>query len=92
MNQVEVNVIQTQAVKASLECSAYVAQALGGIPDFGSDKQFFSGNAASGDSPAYTFFVFVNRSSVNQTLAVLHGADHSILCFVISGSFIYTQS
>ena len=32
------------------ECSVYVAQALGGIPDFGSDKQvLFSGNAAFGD-------------------------------------------
>ena len=92
MNQVEINVIQTQAVKASLKCSVYVTQTLGGIPDLCGDEKFFSGNAASGDSSAYAFFVFVNGSSINQAIAVLHGADHGIFCFVIFGGFIYTQS
>ena len=91
VDQIKIYIIQFQAIQTALEGSADIAKTLCCVPDFGSNKKFTSGNPALCDPASYIFFVFVNRSSVDQTIAIFYGGYDRTFGFILTSGLIYTK-
>jgi hypothetical protein len=81
MDEIQVNVIQLQALQGPFKGFEGTFIALALDPEFCGDKQFFSGYAALFDPPAYCFFVHVRSGGVNVGVSRLNGIHHASFTF-----------
>ena len=81
MNQIQVNVIQLQALQGIFKGFSCALVALALNPKFGRDEQFFSGHAAAFDAFANRFFVHVRSGRIDVGIANFNRIDHASFAF-----------
>ena len=88
MNQVEINVIQAETVKASLQRTFYITKPLCIIPNLCGNKKIFAGNAAFCKCMSDELFVFISRCRIKQAVTVLDSSGNCCLCLGIVSNLI----
>ena len=85
MDQVQIQIVQSQFIQRFLESS--LGSFIAGIrdPQFCSDKQFFPGNSAFLDSPAYGLFISIGSRCINEPVAYGNGVQDCLftLCRIL---------
>ena len=83
VDQVKIQVIQLQSLKASVKSSVHIPETLCIVPDLACDEKILAGNAASGNGLANAFLVLVGGCSVNQAVSCVHCCIYGCLCFIV---------
>ena len=80
VNQVKINVVETETVEAAVEGTFDITDPLRGIPYLCGNKKVFPRNPACADPAADAVLIFIGGGGIDQTVAVFCRGDNCFFC------------
>jgi hypothetical protein len=91
VDEIEVNLVEAQEIKAGLKRLGSGLAALVRVPELGGDKELIARDATLGNRSTHSAFVAINHRGVDVAIAHLKGVKDNLLAHLVI-DFEYTDS